>query len=122
MCKCMITGKELPEANVYLAGYECRESGRYCCPNYMHNMSEGKNCRLLQSNKMIFAKLSNRSVLEPIKEGYSTKSTEELQKMYVELREKHKSSNGSQSNVILRARIGAIEELLHERRFKSETA
>ena len=119
MCKCILTNEELPENNVNLFGFECRASGRYCCPNYMHNMVNGRNCRLLQKNNTRFAKLSLRSVLEPIKEVYGKKSKEELETLFSELHTKYKECGECQNRVLLRAQLGAIEELLEERKYRS---
>lgn len=116
MCKCLITGEELPdEANVKSVGYECRAAGRYSCPNFMHNFSHGKNCRLLQDNSMHFARFTLDSTKEPYRELYKNKSKAELKEKYQELYAKYMDCFEAESRVLLRAQLGAIEELLKER-------
>lgn len=48
MCKCVKSGKELPERNIYFHGFECREDKREVCPHYSHVFTDATNCRLLR--------------------------------------------------------------------------
>ena len=121
MCKCLISGEELPSPHINFVGYECRTAGRYTCPNFMHHMVNGKNCRLMQNNKMNFARLSLADTKAPYKEIYNSKSNEELKEMHAELKIKYEDSFEPKSNVFLRAQLGAIEELLAERENTTRT-
>ena len=115
MPKCILDGELLPEINVYLMGFECRKPGRYCCHNFMHSMVNGRNCRLLKKNPNVYSKLSARSVLEPIKEVYKNKDTETLTEMFEEIKEKYRLGFEANSQIVLRAQLGAIQEILEER-------
>lgn len=48
MCKCIKTGKELPERNIFFSGHECREKDRYTCKHFSHQFVDGTNCWLLR--------------------------------------------------------------------------
>lgn len=48
MCKCIKTGKELPDRSNHFMGHECRESDRFYCKYYSHNFVDGTNCILLR--------------------------------------------------------------------------
>ncbi len=48
MCKCIITGEELPERNTYFSGHECRNKDRFCCKHFSHYFVDGTNCQLLR--------------------------------------------------------------------------
>lgn len=50
MCKCIKTGKELPERDSIFSGYECRWHDRFgCrCQHFSHYFADGTNCLLLR--------------------------------------------------------------------------
>lgn len=116
MANCLLTGESLPQVNTYLSGYECREKNKECCPNYMRNTVHGRNCRLLQDNERKYARCCLRSTLEPFKEKYKNKDTLELNALYKELEEKFLDCVDPERRTTLRAQLGAIEEILLERR------
>ena len=117
MAVCIMDKSELPEKNIYLSGFECRRSDKHLCPNYMRSMVNGKNCKLLQPAEFLYSKLSLRSTLEPIKEKYKNKPTEELKQMFIECQEKFRKNKHSDAPaLLLRAQLGAIEELMAERK------
>lgn len=116
MVKCVISGEELPKVTVNFVGYECRIENKELCPNYMRNFVNGRNCRLLQNNDRKYAKCCLRSTLEPIKEQYKNKGTVELAALYKALEEKYLDSIDADKRTNLRNQLGAIEEILLERK------
>ena len=115
MAKCLISKQELPVVNVRLSGFECRTKGREVCPNYMHKMINGRNCRLLQNNERKYSRCCLRSTLEPLKEIYKNSGTVELAALFKELEETYEQVWDAQRRTNLRAQLGAIEEILLER-------
>jgi len=119
MAKCIVNGDELPVVNEHFSGFsmfECRVKGKELCPNYMRNMVNGKNCRLLQNNERRYSRCCLRSTLEPFKEHFKNAGTVELAALFKELEEVYLDCSDSDRRTTLRAELGAIEEILLERK------
>lgn len=116
MLKCLLTNKELPNRPHYLAGFQCSEKNKEYCPNYMHRRINGTNCRLLQNNERRYAKCCLRSTIEPIKEKFKNLGTVELAALFKELEEAYFDTVDADRRANLRAQLGAIEEILLERK------
>ncbi len=53
MATCVKSGKTLPEINVHLKGYECRENNRIYCQYFSRCFIDGTNCVLLRKPRDI---------------------------------------------------------------------
>ena len=48
MCKCILSGEELPERNSWFSGWQCKHKNRLYCKYYSHHFIDGTNCMQLR--------------------------------------------------------------------------
>ena len=77
-------------------------------------LSNGTNCRLTFPPKQSFKFVTVESDVETFRKKYNGRSREELKRIFLLLRERHKLAATPQARAELRTSLAAVESLLKE--------